>query len=49
MIGAYLTHNNHARITWFNSYLASHHHELVSGSLPLWAKDTGSSLWFKIV
>ena len=47
LLRAYLTHNDRARVTWFNSQLARFHFDEVSARLPLWARNTGGSLWFE--
>jgi hypothetical protein len=47
LLRAYLTHNDRARVTWFNSQLALFHFDQVSDRLPLWGRNTGGSLWFE--
>ena len=48
VLRAFLTQNGHARITWFNSFLARFHANEVSARLPLWARNTGGSIWFEM-
>ena len=49
LLRAYLCFNNRVTITWFNSYLHQHHHTAVAAALPLWAHNTGGSIWLETV
>ena len=47
MLKAFLQFNSTFAIRLFNSYLAAHHREAVMQALPLWALNTGGSLWLE--
>ncbi|WP_205528746.1 class I SAM-dependent methyltransferase [Desertimonas flava] len=47
LLHAFFIQNDHVRINWFNSYLAGHHREAVTGALPLWGRNPGGSIWFE--
>ncbi len=49
LLRAFLTLNDHIRISWFNSYLARFHYAAVADVLPLWARNTGGSIWLKTI
>lgn len=47
VVRALLTGNPHLQVLWFADQLARLHHERIARALPLWAKDTGTSLWLQ--
>ncbi|MCW2523986.1 MAG: hypothetical protein JWO63_2321 [Frankiales bacterium] len=49
LLRAYLSQNERVRITWFNSYLNQFHHGAVSAAMPLWARNTGGSIYLETV
>jgi hypothetical protein len=49
LLRAYLCNNDKIRINWFNSYLNQFHHAAVSAAMPLWARNTGGSIWLETV
>jgi len=49
LLRAFLTLNEHIRISWFNSYLARFHYAAVADVLPLWSRNTGGSIWLETV
>jgi predicted O-methyltransferase YrrM len=47
LLKAFLQFNTKFKIIFFNSYLALHHHELMTKTLPLFMKNSGGSLWIQ--
>jgi len=47
VLRAFLTYNATFRVELFISYLAQHHRDVLSSSLPLVAWRPGSSLWLR--
>lgn len=45
MLKAFLQFNHRFKIIFFNSYLATHHHNLLAKSIPLFMQNSGGSLW----
>ena len=48
VLRALLVENQHLRIRWFNDYLRQHHAEAVSAAMPLWARQTGASIYLEV-
>ncbi len=49
LLRAFLTLNDRVRISWFSSYLDRFHRESVAEALPLWARNTGGSIWLETI
>jgi hypothetical protein len=49
LLRAWLCNNPHAKITWFNNYLAHACRAQVAKALPVWGVDPGSSIWLQTV
>jgi len=47
ILKAFLQFNAKFKILFFNSYLATHHRDVVEKNLPSWLKNTGGSLWIE--
>jgi hypothetical protein len=47
LVRAFLLFNPSFEILLFNSYLAEFHHDEVARRMPLWAMNTGGSLWLR--
>ncbi len=47
LVKAFLQFNDSFEIILFNSYLATHHQELMKERLPLFLSNSGSSLWLR--
>jgi hypothetical protein len=45
---AFLIENHRFKISWFNSFLAQSHADRVAAALPLWARNTGGSIWLEV-
>jgi predicted O-methyltransferase YrrM len=47
LVKAFLQFNSNFEVLLFNSYLATHHRDLMKQCLPLFLPDGGSSLWIR--
>jgi hypothetical protein len=47
LLRALLTGNPRLRITFWSSQLAACHRERVGAALPLWLRDSGTSMWLE--
>jgi predicted O-methyltransferase YrrM len=47
LLRALLTGNPRLRITFWSSYLAACHKQRVGAALPLWLRDSGTSMWLE--
>ncbi|MGI8696388.1 MAG: class I SAM-dependent methyltransferase [Mycobacteriales bacterium] len=45
LLHALLVNNEHLRIIWFADYLSIHHRDQVAELLPIWGRNTGTSMW----
>lgn len=47
VLRSFLEFNDEFRILWFNSYLWRFHADAVTDALPLWARNSGGSIWLQ--
>lgn len=49
LLHALLVSNQRLRMTFWSSYLRARHEEYVTAALPLWLRDSGTSMWLETV
>jgi hypothetical protein len=47
LLRALLVNNPRLRVTFWSSYLRAHHEDYMAAALPLWLRDSGTSMWLE--